>query len=354
MKVNVVYNRHVLANGDFVTSADLISDKKVNLEDVEFSINEKKIDIKGIKEIENGYHFQFGEQNNLSTLQFDMKKFVNEVVLPQILLKIKGTDAEISVAYKKDPFISDFKNRILQTNKIQLSYLIDDYGNKDKKRPLVLFLHGSGERGFGTELPLLGNDVPKIYHDYIRKEKQGAVIVVPQATWAPTLNGWFRKEFRKAIFKLLTKVKEDYNIDQDRIYLSGLSNGASTSWYLGAHHPETFAAIIPCSGFVYDDNKKELGNMQTGRYMEVTEKEADALATVPIWAFHSEDDPTVSVEGTKKAKEAIDKIDSSKLKVTIYPRNTVLPNPHASWSHAYHTPELLPWLFSQSRVGQNA
>lgn len=350
MQIKVVYNREVLDDGDFVTSADVFSDEDLNklADQIKFTVKEKTISLKNVVIRDNRLHVDFDLIPELSTLKFDVDKFINRLALPQILLQVENVTADISVCYQRDPFLDDFKQGIIQTDKTPLSYAIYDSRNTSEKRPLILFLHGSGERGFNNEMQLLGNDVPKTMYEYA-KNKEDAVILAPQATWAPTLNGWFRKEFREALMQLLNKVIKDSNIDAKRIYLSGLSNGGSTTWYMGAKHSDIFAAIVPCSGYVYDDGKKAFGEQGKGRYMLVTDEEAKALSTLPIWAFHAEDDPTVGVLGSKKAAEAIGKYDDSKLKVTIYPKGTVKPNPHASWAFAYNNPDLLPWLFAQHK-----
>lgn len=351
MKIQVNYQEKVSNNGTFVVSATVKSDATLTnkKKDISFSIDNKEIKISKIEEKGNSLVYYFEKEDPLlSILKFDMKKFVNNINLPQILLTVKGERPNIEVEFIPDPFIKDFQEKILQTNKIQLSYSIYASGSDHQKRPLVLFLHGSGERGFNNGMPLLGNDVPKTIYEYAR-DKEDAVVLIPQATWAPTLNGWFRKDFREALFLLLKQVEQNYNIDSKRIYLTGLSNGASTTWYMGANHANTFAALVPCSGYIYEDGKKGYGNQGEGRYMLATPEEGKVLATLPIWAFHAEDDPTVGVLGTKKAAAAIKAAGGQKLKTTIYPKGTVKPNPHASWSLAYDNPELLPWLFKQHK-----
>ena len=98
-----------------------------------------------------------------------------------------------------------------------MSYYMYSSGNTKKKRPLIIFLHGSGERGFVNKLPLLGNGVPKEIYKYV-KEKEDAVILVPQATWAPELNGWFRENVRNSLYSLIETVAINEHIDMQRIY----------------------------------------------------------------------------------------------------------------------------------------
>lgn len=350
MKLNVVYQEEVTDNGYFVTSAKITPSQitKDLQKRISFTIEGKELQLTKIEKEQNQIIYYFKLTKELLVLNFDPAKFINQVALPQIMLHVNGMQPKIEVAFQPDPFLADFKQKIIQTDTIQLSYSIYASGTNRKKRPLVLFLHGSGERGFNNGMPLLANDVPKTLHDYA-KTKEDAVILVPQATWAPTLNGWFRKDFRKALFILLKQIESEYNIDTKRIYLTGLSNGASTTWYMGVHHADLFAALVPCSGYVYDDGKKGYGDQGKGRYMLASPEEGKTLAQLPIWAFHADDDPTVGVLGTKKAEEAIHQAGGKQLKVTIYPKNTVKPNPHASWARAFNTPELLPWLFKQHK-----
>lgn len=350
MKLKVVYQEEVTDDGCFVTAAELSSTNSVSdfKNKISFFVGNQEIKTKIIREKQDAISYQFGVIPELSTLNFDSKKFINNISLPKIMLRVKGEKPQIVVEFRNDPFFKYFEQRIMQTEQIQLSYSIYSSGKGDKKRPLVLFLHGSGERGFNNGMPLLANDVPKTLYEYA-KNQEDAVILVPQATWAPSLNGWFRKDFRQALFELIKKIVAECNVDAKRIYLTGLSNGASTTWYMGVKHNDIFAALVPCSGYVYEDGKKGYGDQGEGRYMLATPDEGEELAKLPIWAFHAEDDPTVGVLGTEKAAEAIHKAGGKKLKVTIYPKGTVKPNPHASWSRAFNNPELLPWLFKQHK-----
>lgn len=348
MEIRVVYNREVIDDGDFITSADIKASELLKTEDIVFLVEGEKLDFVANIEKGNRIHVNFKKNNRLSTLRFNADKFVNELVLPEIIMSVAGVDSKINVSFKKDSFINDFKKDILQTSDIQLSYSLYSKGDKKNKRPLVIFLHRSGERGLMNDLPLLGNDVPKTIHDYVNKNDD-AVILVPQATWAPELNGWFRLEFRQALLKLIKYVKESENIDSKRVYLTGLSNGASATWHLVEKYPDIFAAAIPCSGYIFNEGKEFKGEQGKGRYMLPTKEEVKNLINMPIWAFHGEDDPVVNVKGTLENKKEIEAMGGKRLKVTIYPKGKLKTNPHASWSLAYNNSELLPWLFKQHK-----
>ncbi|MCP0887768.1 phospholipase [Ligilactobacillus sp. WILCCON 0076] len=350
MKVNVIYQRSVLDDGDFIISAELIFSKECNVEskDINFSLNGEKLayDLKRLSS--DAVEVKFHEP--IPVLKFNLEKFVNEINLPKIIIEIINHDVtEYNVVFKKDKFVKKFDKYIFQSTKGLLSYMLFSSHQKEEKRPLVIFLHGSGERGFSNELPLLGSDVVKTIYKYV-KHNEDAVVLVPQATWMPELNGWFRPEVQNDLLKLIGKIMKDENIDSSRVYLVGLSNGASATWQFGESFPNLFTALVPCSGYVYNNGKKFQLQSGQGRYMEATQEEARKLSTLPIWAFHVEDDPVVNVNGTINIAEKIKRLNGEKLKVSIYPKGEAAPNAHASWALAFNNSKLLPWLFSQKKL----
>lgn len=253
----------------------------------------------------------------------------------------------LEIQYDEDSYIEKFKMEYYQGGTTTLSYYLYSSNKKKDKRPLVVFLHGSGERGFGEGRPLLGNDVPKTIFEYV-KEHEDAVILVPQATWATDLNGWFRKDVRYCLMEMINHIVEKENIDNKRIYLTGLSNGGAGTWHFAQHYPERFAAIIPCCGYIYNDEKFFLSAEGRGRYMQPTAAELQSLKNMPVWAFHAADDKTVSVNGTIESISALQELGNQNAKATIYPPGEVTPDPHGSWKLAFNDPKILEWLFAQS------
>jgi predicted peptidase len=127
--------------------------------------------------------------------------------------------------------------------------------------------------------------------------------------------------------KCLDEVEASYNIDRSRVYITGLSMGGYGTWDCLTRYPNRFAAAVPvCGG---------------GDESTVTPE----VAKVPVWAFHSADDPTVPVVRSRNMIEALKKAGG-------HPHYTEFQGlGHASWNKAYSTPELFPWLFAQ-RLGQ--
>jgi len=192
-------------------------------------------------------------------------------------------------------------------------YLPEDY-SKDKPAPLMLFLHGRGERGDDLEL-VLKHGPPRL----ISEGKQMPFIVAsPQLPKDPL---WWNVDH---LILLLDELEEKYAVDKSRIYLTGLSMGGFGTWELGAKQPKRFAALIPiCGG----------GSPEW----------ADQLATVPIWAFHGDQDRAVPVERTLEMVKAIKGADGD-IKQTIYPGVS-----HDSWTQTYANPKIYDWLLSHTR-----
>lgn len=193
-----------------------------------------------------------------------------------------------------------------------LVYLPKVYDQKDSW-PLMLFLHGKGERGDDLDV-VKKHGPPKL----IEAGKEFPFIVV--APQCPDIVWWQPVELKA----LLDEVCEKYKVDQDRIYLTGLSMGGFGTWTLAAYQPHRFAAIVPiCGG----------GEPETARL----------FAQTPAWVFHGALDPIVPLKSSAEMVEAMKKAGGN-VKFTIYPDAS-----HDCWTEAYNDPELYKWLLEQKR-----
>lgn len=205
--------------------------------------------------------------------------------------------------------------RLDVTIRVQMGYLLylpKDYDTKESW-PLVLFLHGSGERGDDLEL-VKKHGPPKL----IGEGKEFPFIVVsPQC---PKDQSWEPIE----LTALLDEVTKNHKVDQDRIYVTGLSMGGFATWELAAFTPNRFAAIAPICG----------GGEQywTKRFKHL-----------PVWAFHGAKDKGVPLERTQEMIDALTK-NGGTPKLTIYPEAE-----HDSWTETYNNPEFYEWLLAQKR-----
>lgn len=197
--------------------------------------------------------------------------------------------------------------------KATVHYLIalpENYDEQDKC-PLMIFLHGMGERGDDLDL-VKKHGPPKIV-----KEKNATpfIIVSPQC---PNTEWWKIEKLTKLLDHILATTKAD----PERVYLTGLSMGGFGTWAWTAKEPERFAAAIPiCGG----------GNPAV----------AERLVDLPLWVFHGGKDKVVPLAKSEAMVEAIKKVGGTKIKLTVYPEAG-----HDSWTKTYDNPEIYEWLLS--------
>lgn len=198
-----------------------------------------------------------------------------------------------------------------------LLYLPDGYGkDADKRWPLVLFLHGAGQRGTDP-------DAIKIWglpHRIEAGEQFPFIAVSPQC---PEASSWDRQ--LEALDALMEHMKMNYSIDEDRIYMTGLSMGGYGTWDYAMVHPELFAAIAPVAG--------------GATYPELV----GVLADMPIWAFHGAKDTAVPASESRMLVDMLKELGGN-IRFTLYPDAG-----HEVCSLAYEEKELYEWLLSQSK-----
>lgn len=200
---------------------------------------------------------------------------------------------------------------------VEIKYLLflpTDYGSPEKKEvqwPLLLFLHGGGERGTDLEL-VKKHGPPKI----VEQRKDFPFITIsPQI---PAEKTWNPHE----LAKLVDHVANTYQVDPKRLYVSGLGLGAGGTWDLLANYPGKFAAAVPISG---------PGEPAT----------AEQLKGTPIWLFHGAKDPDSPIAKSEEMVEALKKVGGN-VKFTVYPEAG-----HDAWTETYSNEEVYKWLLEQ-------
>jgi predicted peptidase len=209
-----------------------------------------------------------------------------------------------------------FEKQIIKTVGCKyLLYLPDGYGDNGKRWPLMMFLHGAGERGDDLDL-VKKHGPPKL----VSQGKDFPFIIVspqcPRGIWWP--------EKVDALIALLDEIESNYAIDPDRVYLTGLSMGGFGSWGLACGHPKRFAAVAPiCGGGMWF-----LGNR---------------LKEVPVWAFHGARDNVVPLRESQEMVDAVKRAGGD-AKLTVYPDAG-----HDSWTATYDNPQLYEWFLSHRK-----
>ncbi len=200
---------------------------------------------------------------------------------------------------------------------VKLKYLVStpaDYESQEKW-PLVLFLHGAGERGDNVD-QIKVHGPPKLIG---QGQSFPFILVAPQCPQGQ----WWEPQ---SLSLLLDEVETDYHVDPDRIYVTGLSMGGFGTFALAAHSPERFAAIAPICG----------GGDRTVIPYRIGTK-------VPAWIFHGAKDRVVPLNRSVELFEALES-RSAEVKLTVYPDAG-----HDSWSATYSNPKLYDWLLSHSK-----
>lgn len=204
-----------------------------------------------------------------------------------------------------------------QTREVEVPYLLFLPSNYDAKSklPLMIFLHGSGERGPGNL------DLVKVHGPPKLVAAQADFPFITISPQCPKGERWDPAQ----VVALVEQVAERYGADRNRFYITGLSMGGYGTWATTAAYPKLFAAAVPICG----------GG---------TPEMADALVDLPIWVFHGAKDSAVSLEKSEKMVEAIKSAGGKQIELTIYPEAG-----HDSWTQTYNNPELYTWLLKQRR-----
>lgn len=226
--------------------------------------------------------------------------------------RVKGT------SMRTEGIATGFINKTMQVNGVTRAYVVYVPPNytPDKAWPLIVFLHGMGERGSdGLQQTQVSIATAIRWH----VDRFPCLVVMPQCPgdvlWDKAVDD---------IDAALANTRQEYNADPNRIYLTGLSMGGFATWSYGAHRLDVYAALMPiCGGGDPND--------------------APLLAKVPIWAFHGADDKTVPTDRSRVMVDAV-KRAGGKIKYTEYKGVE-----HNSWDKTYDDPDAIKWLLSQRK-----
>jgi poly(3-hydroxybutyrate) depolymerase/lysophospholipase L1-like esterase len=205
--------------------------------------------------------------------------------------------------------------------------------DSSKKYPLVVLLHGAGERGNDNKSQLKWGGA--LFSDAKNQEKYPAFVLVPQC---PKDRKWVEIDWAAVspvapadagatqwmLLAVIDTVQKEFPIDTDRLYLTGLSMGGYGTWDMVTRYPERWAAAAPiCGG----------GDKSKGA----------AAKGVPIWAFHGTADAVVKPERSKEMVSAVAAAGGSVV------HTEYVGIGHDSWSSAFSEPNFLAWMFAQKR-----
>jgi predicted peptidase len=235
-------------------------------------------------------------------------------------------------AYEKKIFVSG-------PDTLRYRLLLPENFDASKKYPLVIFLHGSGERGRDNELQLVHGGSLFLRED-LRKQYP-AIVVFPQCPdndrWANyrLLDSAGRKSFvlqselpetkpMKLVEGLMDQLQKEYRVNTKQVYVGGLSMGGMGTFELVRRHPKVFAAAFPICG-------------------AADPQSAASVKKVSWWIFHGAKDDVVPPNSSIEMAAALSK-ENADVRFTLYPEAN-----HNSWDSAFAEKDLFPWLFSKHR-----
>ncbi|PTX44256.1 phospholipase/carboxylesterase [Christiangramia gaetbulicola] len=257
------------------------------------------------------------------------------IALSAILLLMPfGINAQTKEDFKREKFISE-------NDTLNYRVLFPDNFSEDEKYPVVLVLHGAGERGDDNEAQLVhGSDL------FLKAETRKnfpAIVIFPQA---PKEDYWAKVEVKRdtmpfqfdfknteaptkslnMVMRLMDSVVEQEFVNDQKVYVGGLSMGGMGTYEIIYKKPEMFAAAFAICG---------------GANPEIADSYSEGFN---IWIFHGEKDDVVPPRLSKEMARVINH-KGGNAKLSLYPNDN-----HNSWDSAFSEPYLLPWLFSKERT----
>ncbi len=249
-----------------------------------------------------------------------------------LTLFLLGLASALAASAAETQTVAAFEKTI--TKKVAYQYLLalpTGYDAAyDKKWPMILFLHGSGERGSDPWLVAKHGPAKLLRESPLspagKALAENFIVVSPQCPGG----AWWDDD---AIGALLDEIAAKHRVDPKRTYLTGLSMGGYGTWSYAIKNPSRFAAIVPiCGG----------GEPSMVRRMARLRK--NDLTTLGVWVFHGAKDPTVPLEESQQMVDALKKAAVTDVQFTIYPEAK-----HDSWTETYANPELYAWLLKHTR-----
>lgn len=219
--------------------------------------------------------------------------------------------------------VDDFVPRIYTNAQGTLPYrlFVPTNYNPSLNYPVVLFLHGAGERGSDNRLQLTGQTGQMIFVSATNQSKYPSFMVAPQC---PTSGFWPDSIRRQQVHGLMNLLLSQYGIDTNRLYVTGLSMGGYGAWDQITEFTNMYAAAIPMSG---------------GGYTAL----ASRIVNMPIWNFHAANDSVVGVSESRLMISSVRKAGGNPI-YTEYAGGD-----HVIWTPAYNTPVLMDWVYAQRR-----
>ncbi|MBK8478485.1 MAG: prolyl oligopeptidase family serine peptidase [Opitutaceae bacterium] len=242
------------------------------------------------------------------------------VVVAVFAVALVGAAPLLRAATATDFLYATLPKTGAEPNDLPYRYLVPAGYDAAQHYPLIVFLHGSGERGSNNTAQLNNNANGAL--QLVSTANQAIIPCFMLAPQASVVEGWNANTLNQVV-RAITRMEADYSIDPNRVYVTGLSMGGAGTWEILTRYPFLFAAAVPMNGWGAGSYAKIVG--------------------VPVWSFHAVDDGSVGVAGSDNAISALRQAGGR----AIYTRYAT--GGHFIWPTAYSNPYLRPWLLAQRR-----
>lgn len=222
----------------------------------------------------------------------------------------------------------NIENRIVRVDSDNFDYQIHIPANiqKSESVPVIIFLHGIGQRGNGGFVPAEGTGGMLVRHYFAQVP---GIVLLPQCRLG---SYWSDPVMEQMVLKSLAQTVEEFSPDRKRVYLTGVSMGGYGVWHLASEYPGTFAALVSiCGGSSVTKGE---------RFNSVARK----IGKTPAWVFHGAEDRVVPVSESRQIVEAL-KANGGNVRYSEYAGVG-----HNVWMNALAEKELFPWLLAK-RLG---
>ncbi len=251
----------------------------------------------------------------------------------------------LAIAFVVSAKDTGFLNRKVTVGGLEYKYQVyvpADWTN-DHAWPVILFLHGAGERGADG---LVQTDVGLAHAIRKNVERFPAIVVIPQCQkgiW------WPDPGMENQALAALDAEMSEFHGDPDRVYLTGLSMGGYGTWAMAAQFAGRWAAIAPiCGGIKLPSGVQDSSRPAQDASVDVYAAAAKKIGKTPAWIFHGDADPLVPVVESRRMVIAL-KANGGDVHYSEY-----ADVGHNSWDKAYADADFVKWLFAQKRVQKTA
>lgn len=239
----------------------------------------------------------------------------------------------------------DFLARKVTVNGKEYQYrvFVPKGRNPDERRPVMLYLHGSGSKGDDNRAQA---DAFAVAIDKV-KDQVDFIVVLPQCR---ENTFWAAKDMADYSFAALEAAVSEFNGDNERLYLAGFSLGGYGVWQIAAGHPGKFAALMPVAGGVVgrrpiDPKDRAAIIPEVGTILDSAEPYlaiAKAIGQTPVWVFHGAKDESVPVQYSRDIVKALDDEGNKNVKYTEYSDDG-----HLIFGKSFSEPGFFEWLALQ-------